>query len=60
MSKASDAEKYNFIQMLTAMDKEQMAEFIKAKGHEPKIIKPFIRLKNTNKKEKLYGSCKSC
>lgn len=36
--------KKDFIQMLMSVDKDQLQEFIKTKGREPKMIKPFICL----------------
>lgn len=47
MSKKTESyetKKQDFIKMLTSVDKEQLATFIKTKGHEPKKIKPFICL----------------
>ena len=45
--KFSDEEiKNHFIQVLLSMDVEQMTDFIKNKGKEPKKIKPFICLYN--------------
>ena len=42
-------EKYNkkrseFLNMLLSADRDQLQEFIKNKGREPKTIKPFICL----------------
>lgn len=42
--KPDDNQKKNFIQLITSMDREQMARFIKEKGKEPKKIKPFVIL----------------
>ena len=42
--KPDDNQKKNFIQLITSMDREQMARFIKEKGKEPKKIKPFAIL----------------
>lgn len=39
-----EVRKQNFIEMISSVDKEQLSEFIKMKGHEPKKIKPFICL----------------
>lgn len=36
--------KQDFIEMLSSVSKEQLTDFIKMKGHEPKKIKPFICL----------------
>ena len=36
----------DFINMLMAVSREEIAEFIKLKGKEPKQIKPFICLDN--------------
>ena len=44
-----ETKKQNFIQMISSVSREQLSEFIKAKGHEPKKIKPFICLNNIDK-----------
>lgn len=36
--------KSEFLSMLLSTDKDQLQEFIKNKGREPKMIKPFICL----------------
>ena len=40
-------DKEDFLTMLTYLDREQISAFIKQKGKEPKVIKPFIYL-NSN------------
>lgn len=45
MSKVDkEQKKKDFLKELMAIDKDQMSEFIKSKGKEPKMIKPFICL----------------
>lgn len=39
-----------FIEALTCMTKEQIAQFIKTKGKEPRMIKPFIILPDCKSK----------
>ncbi len=46
IKKSREEKKKEFINMLLSTDKEQLTEFIKSKGHEPKKIKPFICLYN--------------
>lgn len=48
MGKSNDynEKRKNFLHMLQSVSKEQLSEFIKAKGREPKKIKPFICLDN--------------
>lgn len=36
--------KKDFIKMLLSVNKDELQEFIKTKGREPKMIKPFICL----------------
>lgn len=36
--------KNDFLTMLTSVNRDQLQEFIKNKGREPKMIKPFICL----------------
>lgn len=36
--------KKNFLSMLLSVDKDDLSDFIKNKGREPKKIKPFICL----------------
>lgn len=36
--------KNDFLTMLTSVTRDQLQEFIKNKGREPKMIKPFICL----------------
>jgi|GEM_PF-4814034 hypothetical protein len=40
-----DTKKSNFITMLLSMDKDQISDFIKDKGREPKKIRPFVYLR---------------
>lgn len=44
-------DKDTFIDALTCMTKEQIAHFIKTKGKEPRMIKPFIILPDCKKKK---------
>ena len=37
-------DKNDFLIMLTSVNRDQLQEFIKNKGREPKMIKPFICL----------------
>lgn len=41
-----EEKKKNFLQMLVSIDREQLTDFVKSKGKEPKKIKPFICLNN--------------
>lgn len=34
----------NFLEMLKSVSKEDLASFIREKGKEPKLIKPFVLL----------------
>jgi hypothetical protein len=43
--------KSNFIEMLLHVDRDQLTQFIKEKGREPKLTKPFICL-DSNKLDK--------
>lgn len=44
MAKNKEEAKKDFLAMLKDVDKNQLAEFIKQKGREPKMTKPFICL----------------
>lgn len=41
-----EEKKKDFLQMLVSIDREQLIDFVKSKGKEPKKIKPFICLNN--------------
>lgn len=41
-----EEKKKDFLQMLVSIDREQLTDFVKSKGKEPKKIKPFICLNN--------------
>lgn len=41
-----EEKKKDFLQMLVSIDREQLTNFVKSKGKEPKKIKPFICLNN--------------
>lgn len=41
-----EEKKKDFLQMLVSIDRDQLTDFIKSKGKEPKKIKPFICLNN--------------
>lgn len=49
-------ERDNFISILTSMTEEDIREMIKAKGKEPKLISPYVILKE---KENKNGNSKS-
>ena len=44
MKKNKEEYKKNFLEMLKSVSKEDLASFIREKGKEPKLIKPFILL----------------
>lgn len=44
LAKPSEDQRKDFIRTLLDMDKDQIAEFIKSKGRDPKKIKPFVCL----------------
>ena len=52
-SKKSDMDKIknNFVESLLVINREEITEFIKQKGKEPKKIKPFIFLPQSTKVE---------
>lgn len=39
-----EEKKKDFLSILVSVKKEQLSDFIKSKGREPKMIKPFICL----------------
>lgn len=41
-----EEKKKEFLQMLVSIDRDQLTDFVKSKGKEPKKIKPFICLNN--------------
>lgn len=41
---SKEEKKKDFLRMLVSVDKDQLSDFIKSKGREPKMIKPFICL----------------
>ena len=41
-----EEKKENFLKMIMSVNREQLSEFVKLKGKEPKKIKPFICLNN--------------
>lgn len=41
-----EEKKKDFLQMLVSIDRDQLTDFVKSKGKEPKKIKPFICLNN--------------
>lgn len=41
-----EEKKEDFLKMIMSADREQLTEFVKTKGKEPKKIKPFICLNN--------------
>lgn len=41
-----EEKKENFLKMIMSVNREQLSEFVKSKGKEPKKIKPFICLNN--------------
>lgn len=45
-AKNREDKKQDFLKMLVSVDRDQLSEFIKRKGKEPKMIKPFICLNN--------------
>lgn len=46
-----DKIKNNFVESLLVINREEITEFIKQKGKEPKKIKPFIFLPQSTKVE---------
>lgn len=45
-NKDIEEKKKDFLEMLISVDREQLSEFVRTKGKEPKKIKPFICLNN--------------
>ena len=44
LEKGGKMDKDTFIEALTCMTKEQIAKFIREKGKEPRMVRPFIIL----------------
>lgn len=44
MKKNREEKNEDFLKKLMSMTREEMTEFIRVKGKEPKLIKPFICL----------------
>lgn len=51
MARGREEAKIDFLSMLKDADKEQLAEFVRRKGREPKMTKPFICLNHQLKQQ---------